>query len=198
VSIFAPQNVMGPAHRGNMVQQLAQNAAQNVMRRQKLKALLQNATGQGHAVGGGQPFRSSVMGHTTGVRGATFRPGQAAPFGSPGGASFLSAGGTMPVANYPDAGPQDLPSLPSNDPAQSPSSTQPGPTTSGLGPDGTYIGDAAYSAQFPQDNPDSGGAADSPALPGNGQLIPLGNGTFYDPATDTITTGGGVRPGLQQ
>ena len=30
--------------------------------------------------------------------------------------------------------------------------------TSGLAPDGTYIGDAAYSAQFPQDNPDSLGA----------------------------------------
>jgi len=43
--IFQPQNVMGPANRGNVIQQLAQGAAQNVMRRQKMRALLAHTRG---------------------------------------------------------------------------------------------------------------------------------------------------------
>src|SRR5690242_21066974 len=70
-------NVMGPAHRGNTIQALAQNAAQGVLRRQRMRQLLQQgaaAAGTGGA-GVSKLFRSSMDGHGLGTRGGIQRPG---------------------------------------------------------------------------------------------------------------------------
>jgi hypothetical protein len=70
MAIFQPIDVAGPARQGNQtLQKLAQSAAQNVMRRQHMRALLaQGARGAaGGAVGGNTPFRSSTQLRPTGV-----------------------------------------------------------------------------------------------------------------------------------
>jgi hypothetical protein len=68
MAIFQPVDMAGPAHRGGTIQQLAQAAAQNVMRRQRMRSLL--AQGARAGSGGTQPFRSSVQARPMGVRGS--------------------------------------------------------------------------------------------------------------------------------
>lgn len=120
MALFGTLNVAGPANRGNQIQQMAQNAAQNVMRRQKLQALLQQSAAGAAAHGGGQgiPMRGSNAGHPVGVRGATMHPainpdqlaamarsaGQAGhmPDGSYGGV-FGQGGGGYDFGGVPNA-----------------------------------------------------------------------------------------------
>jgi hypothetical protein len=191
VSIFAPQNVMGPAHRGNVIAQLAQTAAQNVMRRQKMKSLIQSTASRAGAGGANQPFRGSTMGHSTGVRGAVMRPGGAGA--APGMAGLLQGMQGAPTgggfANYPDPGPADMPSLPSQDPTQAPGETAPGPVSAAPQPAAPQPDTTPQQAQAIYSG---GGAVYSGMLPNgtttndNMNAIPLGNGLFYDPMTDSV------------
>ena len=210
MAIFSHVDMMGPAHRQNQVQALAQKAAQNVLRRQRLRKLIQAGASAAQGQGGstGMPVRSSMMHPAPGVHGHG-RPNLAPNVLQQMIQGAGAPGAPMPGAVNPSGGGFDFNSIPDpTDPHQSPASLPDGAPksgygpsgTSGIAPDGSYIGDQAYSAQFPQDNPDSGGAMDAPALPGNGQLIPLGGGLFYDPINDTVTGGSGnaIRPGLQQ
>lgn len=151
VAIFNPIDTMGPAHRGNQtLQQLAQGAAQNVMRRQKMRALLQQGA-RGAATGGTQPLRSSVQLRPTGVRGATLH----SPVGAAGlgrgvstGTNFVNPDG---VTNESGGG-YDYPSLADpNDPSQSASSITEGPMSSvpppsGPNPGGGFAGSGDQSS----------------------------------------------------
>lgn len=212
MSIFAPQNVMRPAHRGGVIQHLAQGAAQNVMRRQKLKALLQHTAGQagGHTVGRGQPFRASTQGHATGVRGAVQRPPQFMHGLGATAQAFQGQGfaNQADMFSQPDPGTLDLPSLPdAADPSQSPSSTSgpqvvdptdPGSGSAAEAPAASYyIGPDGQPVQYsPAPAPSPGTYSyDTGVLAGgvqigspqaNGASIPLGNGLFYDPISDAI------------
>jgi hypothetical protein len=123
VAIFNPIDVQGPAHQGNQtLQKLAQGAAQNVLRRQKMRALLaQGARGAASAVGGSTPFRSSMNAHPTGVRGLPRPQGLAALLGGAGahagGPSDARDGGMLGAGG----GGYDYPSLPDpNDASQAP------------------------------------------------------------------------------
>jgi len=116
MAIFNPIDVMGPAHRGAQIQQLAQNAAQNVMRRQKMRSLIaQGARGAAQA-GAGQPINSSARMHPTSLRGLTLAgAGMAAP-GAQGGRGVGPSDGSLGAGG----GGYDYPSLPSPaDPMQS-------------------------------------------------------------------------------
>lgn len=218
MAIFSRVDVMGPAHRQNQVQAFAQKAAQNVMRRQRLRKLIQSgAAAAGAAAGGasggvGQPFRGSMVHRATGMRGRIQRTGLTPETLK----SMLQGAGTpgfipVPGAVNPSGGGYDFSSIPDpTDPHQSPASLPSNYTTpkylgngqwiggdgqqfSSFNPDGSYIGDEAFSAHFPEDNPDSLGAMDSEPLPNNGFLIPLGGGMFYDPTTDSVLPGGNAR-----
>lgn len=205
--IFAPQNVAGPANRGGVIQQLAQGAAQNVMRRQKLKALLQTTAGQAAGSGAAQPFRASTMGHATGVRGAVMRPAGAAHGGLALTQLNGAGGGGVGVpglAQYADPGQADLPSLPGNDPTQSPVSTAPIPVM--VPPDAPNGAGASYptpqTAQAAASSPGAPGVTDpgsanfGDASGSGGNVtpgwIPLGGGVFYDPVNDIVRGGGGT------
>lgn len=204
MALFQPVNVMGPAHRGNQISALAQNAAQNVMRRQKMKSLLRGGAA-GARAGSAQQFQSSMRAHPQGVHGGTF-----AASGTGDAMSRLAqmfAGGDTPMQQSdpgmnPSGSGYDFPSITDHtDPSQSPGSTQPGP----------QIGNA-----IPQQPPGLGAGGWTPpgttyqgvgGLPIGGALqggtdyvepIHLGGGMYYDPATDTVTNGTQARtPGLQ-
>lgn len=202
MAIFNPIDTMGPAHRGSQtLQQLAQTAAQNVMRRQRMRSLLQQ--GARSAAGGAQPLRNSTLTRPTGVRGATMRNA----VGNLGG---VSAGGTRfadPDGTINDGGGgYDYPSLPDpNDPSQSHSSTVPGspghpgevgspvidPSTGQPGYGGAQWvnpGDGTTALGGPSGDPYHDTQPD-PGTVGNQQMIHLGGGLYYDPATDSVHGG---------
>ena len=199
MAIFQPIDPRGPAQRGNQtLQELAQSAAQNVIRRQRMRALLaQGARGAaGGAVGGSNPFRSSLNARPTGLRGLPpHAQGQALGLGGlhgngngngqfdPNNAGVFSSGG----------GGYDYPSLPDpNDPSQAPSGpTAPAAEVAGTtapggvsyatpAAAGSSVGTGQQSASDPS-SVDTSGAS--------GGLINLGNGLFYDPVTDAVHGG---------
>jgi hypothetical protein len=196
MTLFQPVDMMGPAHRGGQFQQMAQMAAQNVLRRQKLRALIQQSAA-GARGGTAQPFRGSThMRPLGGNRGGLFRP--------PGqDVSTAHAPGAPPPFSYPDPGPMDLPSLPDpTDPSQSPQSIQapnqfdptqtPPPLTapSGFSP-APQTAPSGFGGGTPPPQTAPSGFTGGGDASGGGGLIPLGNGMYYDPVTDTVHGGGG-------
>lgn len=141
MAIFQPVDMMGPAHRGAQIQQLAQNAAQNVMRRQRMKSLIQSsasAAGQaaqtgtgamgGFGGGGGNPFQGSMRGRPQGQRGSILRPPMSlgsslADLMASGAAARLPGTSDTGGMYGPGGGGFDFGSLPDpNDMSQSPAS----------------------------------------------------------------------------
>lgn len=206
MSLFNPIDVQGPAHRGAQVQQLAQAAAQNVMRRQKMRSLLQQGARGAAQSGAGQSLQSSARQHPTGLRGATLRdPGfnrgsvslPAGLLGAQTGDTFGSA--PMDGSQNASGGGVDYPSIPSpTDASQSPTSTMPDPTTFVPGPSGTpgvptnplgsnggnFLG-APPTGNVPSDSV----PADSNQPTNANQPIHLGGGLYYDPLTDSVHGG---------
>lgn len=211
LSIFQPVDPSGPAHQGNQtLQKLAQGAAQNVLRRQRMRALLaQGARGAaGGSVGGSVPTRSSVNARPVGVRSRILDPGFNRPgannagglgHGNGNGLGDTGFGGVLGAGG----GGYDYPSLPDpNDASQGAAATH-GPFSappSGFGVDpsgpGNYIGaDGSANTLTPHDPTQMGDAGigvstvTGTAIPGthaaNG-LLHLGNGLFYDPVNDAI------------
>lgn len=197
-----PVNVMGPAHRGTQLAALAQTAAQNVMRRQRMRSLINNGASGARPPGLGQPLATAGRGlHTPGMP----TPGHGvANAGSDMQSQLLAilSGGQY----NPSGGGGDFGSLPNTDP------TQPHPQVGNPGgvmqpgapalPPGTNPGGAAqWTSGAPSggaDNPGGGaqwaGTGPAAGTPSGG-LIPLSGGLFYDPATDTVVGGGGAAGG---
>lgn len=227
MALFGTLNVMGPAHRGAQLQSLAQTAAQNVMRRQRMKALLRTGAaaaaqaGAGHAAGGpGMRIRGSAMHSMVGTRGHIQRPNLTADQLAQMARSAANQGhlpdGRLGGVYGPGGGGFDFGSIPdSSDHSQSPASLEataavqgggePPKGTPALNPsyvsDGqggyTYVGPDPSTLQPGQayPNPDGSGTSyapipgmDAPAPSGNvgTNLIPLGNGMYYDPVADAI------------
>jgi hypothetical protein len=156
MAIFNPVDMMGPAHRGAQIQKLAQNAAQNVMRRQRMRSLIhagasvagRGAGGASGGVGGGIPFQSSMRARPQGTHSTFMRPpggpqsiaeilasaGQRAQ--SPSGGFFGNAGGGFDFTSLPDP----------NDPRQATPDTMPRPGLSAAPPAAPAAPDAAPSA----------------------------------------------------
>jgi hypothetical protein len=204
MAIFNPIDMMGPAHRGAQVQQLAQNAAQNVLRRQKMRALLaQGARGAAQA-GAGQQINSSARMHPTGLRGLTLHgAGGLDMHGAPNGLGGNAFGNDGSMGNA--GGGYDYPSIPAPvDPMQSAQSTVPGAVSQVPAPPAPSAQTAQTSASAPivapTTNPDG-----TQMSVGNDMgvhlatdPIHLGGGLYYDPNTDTVTGGlstSSIRPG---
>lgn len=231
MTLFQPVDVMGPAHRAPQLAALAQHAAANVMRRNRMKALLAQGARGARSAGAGQPFRNSLNMRPLGNRGATLK-GLA---GLITGGSNVLGGGNGRLRQDDGVfgaggGGYDYPSIPDpTDPRQSPvgagpATAWPGPTPHGgvgtadmpasgpdfngpggsvqggslFGPDqGSQLGAAAgvdystpdtpegWAAVAPQ--PSSGGGVNND--PTGSGLIHLGNGMYYDPATDSVRGG---------
>lgn len=195
--MFHPFNVQGPANRVNQVQQLAQNAAQNVLQRQKLRALLsQTLGGAPSTAGGGNPIRGSFNHSEMGQRGDVYRPmllpgyGNSVGFGH--GNPFNGAGtefGSLPGSD-PGQSPQSYgpppPQRPVSSPPQRPASPAQSSPSGGATP-------AAPSAPLP--NAPGGGYINPvwQSLPGSpsSNLVTLANGFRYDPVSDQVFGGGG-------
>jgi hypothetical protein len=197
MAIFQPVDVTGPANRGGTIQQLAQGAAQNVLRRQRMRALL--AQGARGAAGGTQPFRSSLQARPMGVRGSVL-----AGVGRAGSKSQLISQMLDPshrdgggFGQYgPGGGGYDYPSLPDpNDASQSRQSsdanpslpTTPAPARAAdpvagvVGASGQAGGNNPLAPSVDPTSVDTSGA--------NGGLINLGGGLYYDPVTDAVHGG---------
>jgi hypothetical protein len=200
MAVFNPIDVMGPAHRPNQtLQQLAQGAAQNVMRRQRMRALLAGSARSAAGPGMGQPFRSSLNGRPGGVKSSVLMR----MLGGQGNGGGVGNGHGNDGVFGNGGGGFDYPSIPApTDPAQSmqttapntvaqvpsapsaPSPTQPAPT-----PLGGTVGPVQQLNLTPQALSQdvntmqlSGGFDSSPST----DMVHLGGGVFYDPVTDTV------------
>lgn len=114
--------MMGP-NRAQMLQQAAQSAAQNVMRRQKLRGMIGKTVGGGGGATMGSPIRAMNMGKPVGTAGGVSRPGGVIGGGQTLAEQLLAAMGSAatPGAFNPHGGGGDFSSLPDpNDPNQSP------------------------------------------------------------------------------
>jgi hypothetical protein len=187
-------NVAGPANRGPLLQQLANNAAQNVMRKQRMRALLQqSAHSAGSQAAAGVGVHSSMRAHPMGVRSQTFQPYAGMAGGATAGALGALVSQQQDVGGGGNGGGYDFASLPH--PSGPTVSTSPNltPQPPGLAtgwnpsfdPQGNYIGSGP--GPQPPDQAQPGGTMQV----SNG-LIPLGNGMFYDPINDAIRGGGAV------
>ena len=213
MALFGTLNVAGPANRQGTIQSLAQNAAQAVLRRQRLKALLSQAAGAAGSHGGpGMPFNSSMRGHAVGTRGATMRPdltrdqlaqmarsaGQAGhlPGGGVGGV-FGQGGGGFDFGGLPapadhsqsqaEIGPSPFHLTPTA-PAGAANPPAPSQPQSPSSPSGDTFSPTAYFNGIDQSNQvDQTG----PTLSTAHGWIPLGGGLFYDPVNDIVRGGSG-------
>lgn len=204
MAIFQPVNMTGPAHRGPQIQQLAQQAAQNVMRRQRMRSMLKTsaAAARGAVPGGGQGLMTAQRGVHTVLSHPGLVPNMGSAF-APGSNTVGPASPQDPGLYNAAGGGADFQSLPDpTDPSQSPASVG-GPVQIPLPPG---FGSAPGGPEF---NPGVGGGSSGPiASPGlggsvggpiytpgvggsSGGLIPLNGGLFYDPATDSVVGGGG-------
>lgn len=193
-------NHAGPAS----IQQLAQNAAQNVLRRQRMKAMLGKASSAAGAggpldIGGGRRISGSFVNHPNGSQGGFRLPYQtlqslqqaAQQYGN--GGMFGPGGGGADFGSLPD--PQD--------PYQSPGSLNPpqaqpapsigdaiGPTPPQSGVDAVnqIVPNGAQGTNLPVDN---GGQAGPNGATG---WVPLGGGLFYDPTNDIVRGGNSAAP----
>lgn len=213
MALFGTLNVAGPANRQGTLQTLAQNAAQAVLRRQRLKQVLSQAaaTGGGGAQSGpNTPFQSSMHGRSMGVRGATMRPDlapdvlaqMARAAGRPGhvpdggyGGVFRRGGGGFDFGALPSPDPSAHPSDVGSSPFH-PAPVAPGGLPQNINPGGP-MQPAPTGAPVSSPIPTPGGsgaiqpapAEGSPAGPGTSaphQWIPLGSGLFYDPVNDIV------------
>lgn len=178
--MFQPFDVQGPAHRLGQVQQLAQNAAQNVMHRQRLRALISQTLGAAQGAGGGMgnPLHGSFNARAMGGRGEVYRPEMLPGYNFPGANRGGPEFGALPS-------PADL--------HQSPQSYGPPPSATAVGAfvdpgPAVPVTTAPGGSTPPPSGPGAGGGVNQRLNP---QLIPLGNGLHYDPATDTVLGGGG-------
>lgn len=143
MSIYQTMNVAGPTNRSAEIQRLAQNAALNVTRRQRLRALLGRATQSGgmprngsglaalggHASGGGgSSFRTSTSGRAVGLRGGIqsgLTQSQLAAMMA-GSAAHALTPGVGAASDGANPGGFDFGAIPDpTDPAQSPASIGP-------------------------------------------------------------------------
>lgn len=215
MAFMPPGGANGPAS----IQQLAQNAAQNVLRRQRMKALLQagasSAAGEGSAMGGARPVHGSFAPHTMQLNPGQFRLPYQTLAGLAAGARGSHAGfGTGGVIGGGGGG-ADFASLPNpHDHSQSPSSvigpqpTQPAPAPATPGGQGQilHVGESTNpvggSSPYDGQGPVLPGAVNSsPGVPTGVNWIPLGGGLFYDPENDLVRGGssavapnGGLNP----
>lgn len=198
MAIFAPVNMMGPAHRGPQLQALAQKAAQNVMQRQRLRTMLRTSAGAaraGAAPGGGQGLMTAQRGvHTALSQHAPNMPNQgiAAMLGGNGGASPVDTSGMYNSSG----GGADFQSIPDpNDPTQSPASVGGSSALAAINPGGALWNGAASSSSNVNSGTSNGGGSlftpndGSTPSTGGGGLIPLNGGLFYDPVSDTVVGG---------
>jgi hypothetical protein len=223
MALFGTLNVAGPANRQGTIQSLAPKAAQAVLRRQRLKALLSQAaatTGAGAVRGGpGTPIHSSMRGHAVGTRGATMRPditadqlaemarsaGRAGHLpGGIGGGVFGQGGGGFDFGALPapadhsqaqaSIGPSPFHRTPL---APAPPANPVAPNGDGGGsppvPEGGSPSGAGNPGTF---TPDAYFSGINTTLPQNVHgWVPLGGGLFYDPVND-IVRGGSSGNGL--
>lgn len=211
MSLFQPVNVTGPAHRGNQIAMLAQTAAHNVMRKQKMKSLLGKSARGAAGAGAAQAFQSALRAHPQGIHGhVQGRTDMGGDFLNPAVsqlAQITGNGGNMadPGMNPSGSG-YDFPSVPDNtDPSQSPASVQPNigdaitqqPAPYLTGNGWTPSGTEGTTAPGGNPNPTGSPYGGIPAPIGS-SLIHLGGGMYYDPATDSVTNGaqGATKPGL--
>ena len=183
MSLFQPVDMTGPANRSAQIQKLAQTAAQNVMRRQRMSALIRaGAAAAGSAAGGAvNAMHSSMRARPTGSRGSILRPpmsvggqslaemlasaGQRASTPGAFGGMYASGGGGFDFASLPDP----------NDPRQSnvdlgvPMShdTPPAPpvSTGSVNSDAPNSVTALTAQGFRTGGPATGGFFDPSALP---------------------------------
>lgn len=199
---------VGP-HPGVNIQALAQNAAQNVLRRQRMRKLLQaSAVMSGGGGGVSQLMRSSLQGRMTGARGHIQHPGfdaqtlaamlrgAANQATLPGGGLNAGLGGMFAMGG----GGYDFGSIADpSDPSQSPRSIDPtqvqtnptspgGPNPNVGGQPGTGYNSGPSQGQNTQAGPVyPGGDPTNVSLPGGTHgWIPLGGGMFYDPVNDIV------------
>lgn len=206
MALFGTLNVAGPANRGATIQSLAQNAAQSVMRRQRLKALLQQATSAGAHGGPGTPFQSSLNGRAVGTRGSTIRPDIPSD-ALAGMARAAGHSGHMPGGVFGRGGGGfDFGAIPAPvDHSQSPASVGASPFHSAPiepAPNAPIVGGGFAHAGSSAPAPTPGPAPSAPggayegiqgaqgATPGNIHgWISIGGGLFYDPETDMVRGG---------
>lgn len=192
MSLFNPVDVMGPAHRGAQVQHLAQTAAQNVMRRQKMRSLLARGASGAAQAGAGQQIHSSQRMHPTALHGLALRnPGAV---GVPGLFGGPSPGARDDGSYGAGGGGYDYPSLPTpNDPMQSAASTMPDAVSQvpGYNPNlaPTPVGTASDGTPLINNNPNATNDAIQPHDAGGNAPIHLGGGLYYDPITDSVRGG---------
>lgn len=214
MAIFQPVNMMGPAHRGGQIQQLAQQAAQNVMRRQRMRSMLRTSAGAARpAVTGAQGLLTAQRGHT-GIPHPGLIPNMSAGLMAAAGPGAVpiqpvdtgalnSSGGGLDFQSIPDAtDPQQSPQLGGNTPpagtppppyAGAPylgGDRQPVPPAPSTGGAGTGAASAALAGAASAGNAVGGvGSLFGPGgaiSPANAGLIPLNGGLFYDPSTDKV------------
>lgn len=224
MALFGTLNVAGPAHRGAQISALAQNAAQAVLRRQRLKQTLTQAAAMagGHG-GGGVPMHSSTRGRPVGVRGATMRPDLAAntlaemarsagraghlPGGAAGGV-FGQGGGGFDFGGLPAPadhsqslvlqGPSPFRSMPVAPAANAPAINRPPVGAQLTTPSGQpYINDNAGPTN-PASVPATIQATQDAGMPSAVHgWVSLGGGLFYDPVNDIVRgPSAGVSNGL--
>jgi hypothetical protein len=203
MTIFNPIDMMGPAHKSNQtLQQLAQGAAQNVMRRQKMRALLAGSARGAASPGMGQPFRSSLNGRPGGVKSSVLMR----MLGGPGANGMGNGHGNDGVFGAAGGG-YDYPSLPSQtDPMQSmastrpniaaqvpvapPSPMQPTPPPPGVATPQSVAAQGGFATSsgpgYTLVGPDAKMAGHIDPASSDVSMIHLGDGIFYDPNTDTI------------
>lgn len=210
MAIFSHVDLMGPAHRQNQVQVLAQKAAQNVLRRQRLRKLIQGAAAQAGGGGAGMPVHGSMVHHAPGTRGHIQRAAipadqlQSMLQGAGGPAGVVMPGMTNPSGGGYDFGSIQDPTDPHQSPASLPpdtvdnqSSATPPPMFPGApGSPGT-TGGIGGPPSTPGGGSGGGYVGITPFTPMPPGAIPLGGGLFYDPATDTVIGGNAHTPGLQ-
>lgn len=205
MAVFAPVNMMGPAHRQASIQQASQAAAQNVMRRQRMKALIGRGAAGVNSTGQQQMLRGSMAARPSGVHPASMLlPGggmgtlaQQLALSSASATLPNGANGMNPNGSGSDFGAVADP----NDGQQAPVSVTPG--TPGAVPQwpGTPNGGGSLFVGQPPNvatgGPNGGGSlfvgndGNSGGPPAGGGSIPLGGGLFYDPATDQVHGAGG-------
>lgn len=220
MGIFQPVNVAGPANRSGQIQKLAQTAAQNVMRRQRMRSLIHSgaaAAGRAASVGGtSNPIASSLRMRPTGSRGSILRPPMSVGGGSlasmlasaaerattPGGdiGGMFGAGGggfdfgSLPDPNDPRQSFTDLAMPMAQDTPAPAEGTSPRVTAPGGYEQLTYPTTAAASASNEAGSLNMQNPAGVDTSGASGGLVHLGNGLYYDPVSDSLRGGNPAGP----
>lgn len=194
MSFYSPVNSMGQ-NRSTMIQQAAQTAAQNVMRRQKLRTMLGKTVAGGGGATMGSPLRAQNLGKPIGTAGGISRPGGvigggqslqqqlAAALGfAQTPSAYNASGGGADFSSVPDPadGHQSPQTLPNQGVAPHQISTAPSlmgsppPGTPGFAPlpaSGSVGSWVPSPSQIASQLPPAGGGT---AVSGGGQLTPGG------------------------